>query len=73
MNEQQAQQPVARLSDFTVEVRPLATERKAKFKPAANWWRNRKLRNAAEQLNDKQHTKYVEDGDLNYKVRLNAS
>lgn len=78
MNTTHAQPIDARLSDFTVEVRPLASERKAKFVPVEAWWKNAKLRRAAESTLElgkggkPTHTKYVEDGDQYFKVRRAA-
>lgn len=78
MSDTQTQPIDARLRDFTVEVRPLASERKAKFKPVEAWWNSIKLRRAAESTlklgkgGKPTHTKYVEDGDLYFKVRRKA-
>ena len=60
------------LNHFTVESRPMASERKGKFNPVPDWFANAKLRRAAESLGPGNNCKYVEDGDTNYKVRLKA-
>ena len=40
--------------------------------PSAKWLTNVKVRRAAESLSQGNNTKYVEDGDVLYKVRLKA-
>ncbi len=74
------QKPIARLSDFVVTERPLSASRNAKFKPVTgSWWKNPKLRHAAERTLDTTEdgkllrNQYVEDGDTNFKVRFEPS
>jgi len=62
------------LNQFAVSQRPMASNRTDPFSstPSAEWLANVKVRRAAESLSQGNNTKYVEDGDVLYKVRLKA-
>jgi len=66
------QRLTAALNRFVVSERPMASDRSGAFSPTlvADWIRNEKVRRALECLSDQ--TKYVEDGDVLYKVRVEA-
>jgi hypothetical protein len=59
------------LNEFVVSERPMASERTDPFShtPIAKWLRNGKVRRAAQDAAKTNRTKYVEDGDVLYKVR----
>jgi hypothetical protein len=60
------------LNQFVVSERPMASERTDPFRhtPSAKWLSNIKVRRAAEDVAKTNRTKYVEDGDVLYKVRV---
>lgn len=60
------------LNQFVVSERPMASERSDPFRhtPSAEWLRNINVRRAAERAAVTNKTKYVEDGDVLYKVRV---